>query len=153
MKYSLKAFTTLLGVSHQAIDDLALMRVLPNMTIIEPSGANQTAAAVRAALEIDGPVYLRLYKDKNVINNAQVEQNLKVGKGQLLRDGSDAIIFASGHMVAEALSAAETLGMSGIGLSVANMHTLKPFDSDFVLNHAARTVWAGPRVVAARSST
>ena len=135
----LPGLTTLLGVSHQAIDDLALMRVLPNMTIIEPSGGNQTAAAVRAAAMIDGPVYLRLHKDKKVITDAEIEKNLEVGKGQMLRDGDDAVIFASGYMVAEALLAADTLCMSGIKLAVANMHTLKPFDCDFVLKHSIRT--------------
>ena len=135
----LPGLTTLLGVSHQAIDDLALMRVLPNLTIIEPSSGKQTAAAVRAAAKIEGPVYLRLHKDKTVISNAEVEQNLEVGKGQLLLDGDDAIIFASGYMVAEALVAADFLSKSGIKVSVANMHTLKPFDSNFVLQHATRT--------------
>jgi transketolase len=135
----LPGLTTLLGVSHQAIDDLALMRVLPNMTIIEPSSGKQIAAAVRAAAQIEGPVYLRLHKDKTVINNAEVEQNLEVGKGQLLLDGDDAVIFASGYMVAEALAAADLLFKSGIKVSVANMHTLKPFDTNFVLEHAIRT--------------
>jgi transketolase len=135
----LPGLTTLLGVSHQAIDDLALMRVLPNMTIIEPSSGKQIAAAVRAAAQIEGPVYLRLHKDKTVINNAEVEQNLEVGKGQLLMDGDDAVIFASGYMVAEALAAADLLFKSGIKVSVANMHTLKPFDTNFVLEHAIRT--------------
>ena len=135
----LPGLTTLLGVSHQAIDDLALMRVLPNLTIIEPSSGKQTAAAVRAAAKIEGPVYLRLHKDKTVISNADVEQNLKVGKGQLLLDGDDAIIFASGYMVAEALVAADLLSKSGIKVSVANMHTLKPFDTNFVMQHTTRT--------------
>ena len=135
----LPGLTTLLGVSHQAIDDLALMRVLPNMTIIEPSSGKQTAAAVRAAAQIEGPVYLRLHKDKTIISEAEVEQNLEVGKGQLLLDGDDAIIFASGHMVAEALVAADLLSKSGIKVSVANMHTLKPFDTNFVMQHAIRT--------------
>ena len=135
----LPGLTTLLGVSHQAIDDLALMRVLPNMTIIEPSSGKQTAAAVRAAAEIKGPVYLRLHKDKREIANAEFEQDLEVGKGQLLLEGDDAIIFASGLMVAEALIAADLLSSSGIKVSVANMHTLKPFDSIFVMKHAIRT--------------
>ena len=135
----LPGLTTLLGVSHQAIDDLALMRVLPNLTIIEPSSGKQTAAAVRAAAKIEGPVYLRLHKDKTVISSAEVEQNLEVGKGQLLLDGDDAIIFASGYMVAEALVAADLLSKSGIKVSVANMHTLKPFDTNFVMQHTTRT--------------
>ncbi len=135
----LPGLTTLLGVSHQAIDDLALMRVLPNMTIIEPSSGKQTAAAVRAAAQIEGPVYLRLHKDKTIIRDADMDQNLEVGKGQLLLDGEDAIIFASGHMVAEALVAADLLSKSGIKVSVANIHTLKPFDTTFVMQHAIRT--------------
>ena len=73
------------------------------------------------------------------MNNVEVEQNLEVGKGQLLLDGDDAIIFASGYMVAEALVAADLLSKSGIKVSVANMHTLKPFDTNFVMQHATRS--------------
>ena len=135
----LPGLTTLLGVSHQAIDDLTLMRVLPNMTVIEPAGASQTAAVVRAAAKINGPVYLRLHKAREPITNTAVEKNLEVGKGQLLRDCDDAVIFACGYMVAEALHAAETLYLSGINVTVANMHTIKPFDSEFVLKQSIRT--------------
>lgn len=135
----LPGLTTFLGVSHQSIDDFALMRSLPNMTIIEPSGANQMAAALRAAASIDGPVYLRMHKVTEAISDTKVEHEIQVGKGQLLSDGDDAIIFACGHMVAEAQGAAKLLKKAGITAAVANMHTLKPFDTDFVVEHAART--------------
>ena len=128
----LPGFTNLLGASHQAIDDLALMRFLPNMTIIEPSSGKQTAAAVRAVAQIEGPVYLRFHKDKPIITNTELEQNLEVAKGQLLLDGVDPIIFASGHLVADSLIAADLLSKSGIRLSVDNMRKLKHFYSDFL---------------------
>lgn len=135
----LPGLTTLLGVSHQSIDDFALMRALPNMTIIEPSGANQMAAALRSAASIDTPVYLRLHKATKAISEGEVEQEMQIGKGQLISEGDDAIIFACGHMVAEAQDAARMLKKEGITAAVANMHTLKPFDTDFVLKHASRT--------------
>jgi transketolase len=135
----LPGLTTLLGVSHQSIDDFALMRALPNMTIIEPSGASQMAGALRAAASINTPVYLRMHKATKVMNDKEVEQEIQIGKGQLLRDGDDAIIFACGHMVAEAQDAARMLKKDGITAAVANMHTLKPFDTDFVVKHATRT--------------
>ena len=135
----LPGLTTLLGVSHQSIDDFALMRALPNMTIIEPSGANQMAAALRSAASIDSPVYLRLHKATKIISEREVEQEIQIGKGQLISEGDDAIIFACGHMVSKAQDAARMLKKMGITVAVANMHTLKPFDTDFVLKHANRT--------------
>ncbi len=135
----LPGLTTLLGVSHQSIDDFALMRPLPNMTIIEPSGANQMAAALRSAASIDSPVYLRMHKATKVISEEEVEKEMQIGKGQLISEGDDAIIFACGHMVAEAQDAARLLKKEGITAAVANMHTLKPFDKDFVVKHATRT--------------
>lgn len=135
----LPGLTTLLGVSHQSIDDFALMRSLPNMTIIEPSGPSQMAASLRAAASIDGPVYLRMHRATETISAAKIEHKIELGKGQMLSNGNDAIIFACGHMVAEALGAAKLLKKIGISVAVANMHTLKPFDTDFVVEHATRT--------------
>ncbi|MBZ8131851.1 transketolase family protein [Afifella sp. IM 167] len=136
----LPGLTTLLGVSHQAIEDVAMMRALPNMTVIEPCGGRQIAAAVRAAADFDGPVYLRLHRPSAAVPAGVPPLPLEIGKGQLLRDGKDAVIFAAGHTVDEALAAAESLEAAhGLQVAVANMHTLKPFDRDFVSDLARRT--------------
>ena len=111
------------------------------MPIIEPSSGKQTAAAVRAAAQIEGPVYLSFHKDKPIITNTELEQTLEVAKGQLLLDGDDPIIFASGHLFADSLIAADLLSKSGIRLSVDNMRKLKHFYSDFFKHYANRTVF------------
>ncbi|MEP3276755.1 MAG: transketolase C-terminal domain-containing protein [Stappiaceae bacterium] len=135
----LPGLTTLLGVSHQAIEDMALMRSLPNMTLIEPCCASQIPAAVRAAAEHQGPVYLRMHRPARPMADNEPLLPLHIGKAQMMKEGSDAIILASGHMVAEALSAANTLDEQGAKVSVANIHSLKPLDVDFVIEHARRT--------------
>lgn len=135
----LPGLSTLLGVSHQAIEDVAVMRALPNMTIIEPSGPAQFKAALVAALEHSGPVYLRMHRAPAALPAETPLMPLELGKGQLLRDGADGVMFTSGLMVAECLAAAETLQAQGIQVSVANMHTLKPLDREFVITHARRT--------------
>jgi transketolase len=135
----LPGLTTLLGVSHQATDDIALMRALPNMTIIEPGGARQIEAATRAAALHDGPVYLRMHRPARAIADADEPLGLEIGKGQLLRDGRDIVIFACGHMVDEALQAAEQLSGKGVDAAVANIHTIKPLDRDFIIDLTRRT--------------
>ena len=132
----LPGLTTLLGVSHQAIEDNAVMRALPNLTIVEPCGARQIAAATRAVAQHHGPVYFRLHRPTKPLNVTESMLSLEIGKGQLLIEGSDAIIFAAGHMVDEALTAANNLRSKGINISVANIHTLKPLDNDFILQYA-----------------
>ena len=133
----LPGLTTLLGVSHQAIEDVALFRALPNMTIIEPCGGRQIPAAVRAAAALEGPVDLRMHRPAAVDERA--EMPLEIGKGQMLRDGTDAIIFASGHMVDESLAAAADLSTHGTAeVAVANIHTIKPLDRDFIVAEARR---------------
>jgi len=123
---------TELGVSHQAIDDIALMRALPNMAVIEPSGPEQVAAAVGAALDYDGPVYLRLSIARSKPDETVPLTPLELGKGLILRSGSDVAILACGAMVAEALAAAELLAQQGLSATVANMASLKPLDADLV---------------------
>lgn len=131
----LPGLTTPLGVSHQAIDDIALMRALPNMTIIEPSGPEQTASAVAAAIEIDGPVYLRM-KRPDGPHVGRTDVPLPRGTGLVLRQGSDGVVFASGLMVAEALTAAHILAAAGTEISVINMSTIKPLDRSLILEAA-----------------
>lgn len=121
--------TTMLGVSHQAIDDIALMRALPNMTVIEPSNAAAVPAAVRAAAAHDGPVYLRL-KRADGTETGMVEQEgvLPLGKLRLLRAPGEGLILACGLMVEQALLAADLLAAEGIAVGVADVPTLKPLD-------------------------
>jgi len=123
---------TPLGVSHQAIDDVALMRALPNMTVLEPCGPEQIDAAVRAALAHEGPVYLRMS-----IAMAKPEESvplvpLERGKGLIMAEGSDTAIIAAGTMVSEALKARELLAANGISATVANFASLKPIDTGLI---------------------
>jgi len=131
----LPGLTTLLGVSHQAIDDLAILRALPNMTLIEPSGPEQMRAAVRAAADHHGPVYLRMKRA-----DARPERHvpLEIGRGQVLREGSHGVVFACGLMVQAALSAASRLSQEDIELTVINLPTIKPLDKDLVIAEARR---------------
>ncbi len=129
--------TTLLGVSHQAIDDIALMRALPNMTVIEPSDVRQVPAAVQAAVAHDGPVYLRLSRpDGSPIPDDVLP--LQRGVLALQRDGSDGVIFACGLMCAAAEAAARRLAEDGLSVAVANVATLKPLDEAGVIALASR---------------
>ena len=123
------------GGTHQAIEDIAIMRALPGMTVIVPSDWVQAMWAVRAAAEHDGPVYLRLGR----LAAPQVyeeDQKFDWGKGLLVREGKDIVIFACGMMVSEALAAADILADAGISAAVADVHTIKPLDKDFVLEQA-----------------
>lgn len=134
----LPGLTTLLGVSHQAIEDLAILRALPNMTLIEPSGPEQIRSAVRAAAEHRGPVYLRI---KRADYRPQREEPLTLGRGQVLRPGGSAphgVVFACGLMVAAAQEAAATLATEGIDIAVVNLPTLKPLDAELVTAEARR---------------
>ncbi len=130
--------TTMLGVSHQAIDDIALMRALPNMTIIEPADVRQVPAAVQAAAAHDGPVYLRLRRPEGPPPEPLEPTPLVRGQLDLLRDGSDGVIFACGLMCAAALVAADQLASQGLSVAVANVATLKPLDEAGVQAIAAR---------------
>lgn len=135
----LPGLTTLLGVSHQAIEDNAIMRSLPNMVIIEPCGASQIESAVRAAANYDGPVYLRMHRPSKPMAEGETLMPLEIGKGQLLKNGTDAIIFSMGHMVDKAMTASENLSQNGLKVAVANIHTLKPLDIDFIIDKAKPT--------------
>lgn len=135
----LPGLTTLLGVSHQAIEDIALMRALPNMTIIEPSGTDQIRAAVRAAAAHDGPVYLRMRRADAPLPADFRERDLVIGRAEVRREGDDAVVFASGAMVQIALDAASALAARGRQIAVVNVHTVKPLDVDTVLSRARAT--------------
>jgi transketolase len=132
----LPGLSTILGVSHQAIDDVALMRALPNMTIIEPSGPAQVPAAVRAAAAHRGPVYLRMTRAAAALPAGTSWQELEIGRIQPLEEGGDALLLASGLTVEPARDAAAALRKQGLQVAVANVHTLKPFDAAFVRDAA-----------------
>lgn len=124
------------GGSHQAIEDIALMRSLPGMTVLVPSDATEMAKAVEAAAEIDGPVYIRTAR---LATTVMEERPFTVGKGTVLREGKDAVLFACGYMVEQCLIAADMLAEKGIEVSLVNMHTLKPFDDEMAREYAAKS--------------
>ncbi len=135
----LPGVATNLGVSHQAIEDVALMRTVPNMMVLEPSGPAHHAAAVQLALQHPGPVYLRMKRPEAPPQRPIIQQPLEFGKGILLRKGGDLTIIAAGLEVAEAVAAAETLSGEGIEASVVDMAAIKPLDADLVLERARAT--------------
>ncbi|UWU78738.1 hypothetical protein N2603_09875 [Bradyrhizobium huanghuaihaiense] len=122
--------TTLLGVSHQAIDDLALMRALPNMTVIEPAGPSDVRAAVAAVAAHEGPVYLRLKRADGMGQRVKATPDFQIGRMRVLRQGVDGLLVACGMMVEIALCAAETLAREGLWVTVVDMPTVKPLDPD-----------------------
>jgi len=126
------------GGSHQSVEDLALMRVLPNMTVFVPADAIETAGAVRAAAAIDGPVYIRLGRIAVPVLH-EPDFVFRPGQGVLMREGSDVAIIACGVMTAKALAAADLLAEQGIKASVLNIHTLKPLDVNGIINLANST--------------
>ena len=125
------------GATHQCNEDIALMRVIPGMTIINPCDANEADAAVKAAMDFVGPCYLRIGRNPVEVVTDKIEgYKFELGKGALLRDGSDVAILATGIMVQEALKAAETLAAEGISVRVINIHTIKPLDREIILKAA-----------------
>jgi len=126
------------GGSHQSIEDISLMRSLPNMTVIVPADATETAKAVEAVVEHPGPVYLRLGR-LGVPVIFPEDYQFTIGKAALLKEGQDATIIATGIMVAEALKAAEKLQEKGLSIRVVNMHTIKPLDQEAVIAAARET--------------
>jgi len=128
------------GASHQMIEDLALMRVLPNMTVIAPSDATQTKKIVHLMAETYGPIYARVGRaDAPVIYNKKDVENIKIGEGIIVEDGVDITFIATGTMVEPALEARETLLKQGIDACVIDMHTVKPLDTKLVLKYAKQT--------------
>lgn len=135
----LPGVATLLGVSHQAIEDVAIMRAIPNMMVFEPSGPEYHAAAVEMALQHDGPVYLRMKRPETPPSIPIVQKPVEFGKGILQRSGSDLTIIAAGLEVNESMLAAETLSGEGIEAAVVDMAMIKPLDQTLVLEQARAT--------------
>jgi transketolase len=127
------------GATHQALEDIAIMRVMPNMTVISPCDATQAKIATqKAILELNGPVYIRFGREAVPDFTAEA-QEFKIGLGQLLREGNELAIFATGHMVWEALQAAEILSKENISARVVNIHTIKPIDEEIIIQAAKET--------------
>ena len=124
------------GGSHQCIEDLALMRVIPGMTVLCPADANEAKAATMAIADFDGPVYMRLARLATPVFEGDMVKPFVLGKANVLREGKDVAIFATGLMVNESLMAAEALAKDGIDAAVINVHTIKPIDAECV------TAWA-----------
>ena len=127
------------GASHQCNEDIALMRTIPGMTIINPSDDIEAKAAVRAAYDIDGAVYMRFGRLAVPVINDNPDYKFEVGKGVLLKEGTDLTIIATGLEVAESLKAAEMLADKGINARVINIHTIKPIDEDIIVKAAQET--------------
>lgn len=126
------------GATHQCLEDIALMRTLPNMTVINPADATEAKKAVYAAIEHDGPVYMRFGRYAVPVIFDQ-SYDFKIGKASVLREGKDVTIIATGLMVNEALKAYDTLKAEGISARVINMATIKPLDTDAVVSAARDT--------------
>ena len=126
------------GATHQILEDIGMMKMLPHMTVINPCDYNQTKAATIAIAEYEGPVYLRFGRPK-VPNFTPANQKFIIGKAVLLKEGKDVTIFATGHLVWKALMAAEALWEKGIDAEVINIHTIKPLDDKAVLASVSKT--------------
>ncbi len=127
------------GATHQCLEDIALMRVIPGMTVVVPSDDVEARAVVRAAYELDGPVYMRFARLASPVINDPDTYKFEMGKGIVMREGTDVTIVACGLMVSEALDAAEALASEGISAEVINMHTVKPIDADLIVKSATKT--------------
>ena len=127
------------GATHQCNEDIALMRTIPGMTIINPSDDVEAKAAVRAAYELDGPVYLRFGRLAVPVINDNDDYKFEIGKGVVLREGKDVTIVATGLCVSSALEAADMLAKDGIEAKVINIHTIKPIDADLLVEAAKET--------------
>ncbi|SHI67671.1 transketolase family protein [Pseudobutyrivibrio xylanivorans] len=127
------------GASHQCNEDIALMRTIPGMTIINPSDDVEAKAAVEAAYKMDGPVYLRFGRLAVPVINDNADYKFEIGKGVVLKEGKDLTIFATGLEVNESLEAAKKLAEDGIDAEVINIHTIKPIDADLIVKSASKT--------------
>jgi transketolase len=127
------------GCTHHAMEEMGLMRLIPNMTVIMPGDSYETECAVRAAASIEGPFYISLAGGTLPVGKSEEERNFKVGKAVLLKEGKDATIIGVGPAVPETLRAYEMLKNEGIEARVLNMHTVKPIDKEAILNAAKET--------------
>lgn len=126
------------GATHQILEDIGLMKMLPGMTVINPCDYNQTKAATIAIAKHHGPVYLRFGRPK-VANFTPEEQTFEIGKALHLIDGTDVTIVATGHLVWEALEAAKVLNSKGISAEIINIHTIKPLDDEAIIKSVSKT--------------
>ncbi|HTL80457.1 MAG TPA: transketolase C-terminal domain-containing protein [Bacteroidia bacterium] len=126
------------GATHQILEDIGLMKMLPGMTVINPCDYNQTKAATIAIAEHEGPVYLRFGRP-SVPNFTPADQKFEIGKALQLTEGKDVSVFATGHLVWKALEAAELLEKQGISVEVINIHTIKPLDAKSVIQSVTKT--------------
>ncbi|MBI9038983.1 MAG: transketolase family protein [Bacteroidales bacterium] len=126
------------GATHQSLEDIGLMRILPNMTVINTCDFNQTKAATKAIAECIGPVYLRFGRPK-VPNFTPENQNFEIGKGILLNHGTDVTIVSTGHLVWPSIEAGRILESKGISAEIINIHTIKPLDEKIILESVSKT--------------
>src|SRR5882762_1262052 len=126
------------GATHQILEDIGLMKMLPGMTVIVPCDFNQTKAATIAIADYKGPVYLRFGRPKWP-NFTSADQTFKIGKAQILSEGTDVSIFACGHLVWKAVEAGKALEEKGISVEVINLHTIKPLDTAAILKSVQKT--------------
>ena len=126
------------GASHQTFEDIALMRNIPGMTVINPSDDTSAKALLRQAIKMDGPVYVRLGRAAVPVFYGE-DASLEIGKGNCIRDGKDLTIIATGIMVSKAMDAAEILAGKGIDARVIDIHTIKPLDKDIIIKAAKET--------------
>lgn len=131
------AYSTL-GPSHHTTEDISVLRALPNLTIFSPGSPLDVKKIIRAAYQINGPVYIRLgtNNEKEIYNE---DYDFELGKAQVIKDGKDIAIFVTGSIISEVIEAAEALENNNISVRIVNVHTLKPFDNDQVLESAAKT--------------
>jgi transketolase len=126
------------GATHQILEDIGMMKMLPHMVVINPCDYNQTKAATMAIAEYFGPVYLRFGRPA-IPNFTPADQKFVIGKALLLNEGTDVSIFATGHLVWEAILAGEVLASKGISAEIINIHTIKPLDEEAILASASKT--------------
>jgi transketolase len=126
------------GATHQILEDLGMMKMLPLMTVINPCDYNQTKAATIAIAEHHGPVYLRFGRPSVPVFTPK-DQKFEIGKAILMNEGADVTIIATGHLVWKSLEAAKQLGEKGISVEVINIHTIKPLDEEAVLDSVSKT--------------
>jgi transketolase len=127
------------GATHQILEDIGLMKMLPGMTVINTCDYNQTRAATLAIADYQGPVYLRFGRPKVANFTPEDANEFKIGKAVLLQEGTDVTIVATGHLVWEALEAAKELNEKGISAEVINIHTIKPLDEEAIINSVKKT--------------
>ena len=127
------------GATHQCVEDLSIMRTIPNMVVVCPSDDVEARAAIKAAYDYDGPMYIRLGRSAVPVFNDEETYKFELGKGVVMRDGKDVTLFATGNEVYETLKAARLLEADGIDAEVINIHTIKPIDEEIVKESLEKT--------------